>query len=151
VELYKESLETKSTEEAAEELEGLLEHDQLIRERVLGHSFAGFNEGAISFMPTFKYDKGSDKFDTSSKERPPAWTDRILYRFVQPSTDEASSKKTEKKDRSVTKEGGKQAQEKEEKTEGGAKKPMLQLTDYFSIDSRHSDHRPVSAKFILNL
>lgn len=56
----------------------ILRHDQLLREMRRGNVFAGFNEGKINFLPTFKYDKGQNSFDTSKKSRNPAWTDRIL-------------------------------------------------------------------------
>ena len=39
-----------------------------------------FKEGNINFIPTYKYDKGSQNFDTSRKQRIPAWTDRVLFR-----------------------------------------------------------------------
>jgi len=42
--------------------------------------FSGFVEPAISFKPTYKYDRWTDDYDTSSKKRIPAWTDRVLYR-----------------------------------------------------------------------
>lgn len=51
--------------------------DQLNRSR---HSvFHGFEEGALNFLPTYKYDVGSDTYDSSEKQRIPSWTDRILY------------------------------------------------------------------------
>ena len=61
------------------ELYSLLEYDQLKREMYRQKVFIGFSEGTITFPPTFKYDKGSDKLDSSGKSRSPAWTDRILY------------------------------------------------------------------------
>ena len=37
----------------------------------------------ISFI--FQYDPGTQQFDTSSKQRAPAYTDRILYKYRLPS------------------------------------------------------------------
>ena len=42
--------------------------------------FVGFNEGPTDFAPTYKYDLFSDDYDTSEKNRIPAWTDRVLWR-----------------------------------------------------------------------
>jgi len=42
-------------------------------------AFFGFQEGPLSFAPTYKYDIGTDVYDTSEKMRIPAWTDRILF------------------------------------------------------------------------
>eukprot|EP01018_Ginkgo_biloba_P020250 Gb_31865 [translate_table: standard] len=54
--------------------------DQLSREAEKGQIFHGFCEGPLSFRPTYKYDIGTDDYDTSAKERVPSWTDRILYK-----------------------------------------------------------------------
>jgi len=58
----------------------LLKHDQLFRTIAEGRAFPGFTEGKISFAPTFKFDKGTGEYDTSHKQRIPAWTDRILFK-----------------------------------------------------------------------
>ena len=121
--LEMEYLAEKATREASvdvAQLQRLLEFDQLGRERRLGKVFRGFSEGDIRFLPTFKYDKGSAKFDSSAKARCPAWTDRILYAVA------ASNN-------------------------GQERGMQLLLSDYYSIDSRHSDHRPVAAEFLLTL
>jgi hypothetical protein len=67
--------------EVSEELRlDLLRHDQLIRSMAERRAFPGFAEGKIYFAPTFKFDKGTDEYDTSHKQRIPAWTDRILFK-----------------------------------------------------------------------
>lgn len=43
-------------------------------------TFVGFNEGQLTFAPTYKYDTFSDDYDTSEKCRAPAWTDRVLWK-----------------------------------------------------------------------
>jgi|SRR6266545_192585 len=62
-----------------------------------GAAFARYEEGPLLFRPTYRYDVGTDSYDTSEKMRIPAWTgmftscpqrlegsepliDRILYR-----------------------------------------------------------------------
>ncbi|CAG8561831.1 18417_t:CDS:10, partial [Acaulospora morrowiae] len=57
----------------------LLSEEQLIRENTMGRVFTDYIEGPITFPPTYKYDSNSDEYDTSEKQRIPAWTDRILY------------------------------------------------------------------------
>lgn len=57
----------------------ILEKDQLIVQKEAGSVFNGFNEGEITFPPTYKYDLFSEDFDTSEKCRAPAWTDRVLW------------------------------------------------------------------------
>lgn len=60
----------------------LLERDQLLvsRRRNPGFRVRAFREAPITFAPTYKYDVGSDRYDTSEKRRAPAWCDRILFR-----------------------------------------------------------------------
>ena len=65
---------------AKELRERLLKYDQLRATITLERAFPGFAEGRITFAPTFKFDKGSDDYDTSHKQRIPAWTDRVLYK-----------------------------------------------------------------------
>ena len=58
----------------------VLELDQLIEQQRKSKAFVGYNEGEITFEPTYKYDIGTSEYDTGSDKRPPAWTDRILWR-----------------------------------------------------------------------
>ncbi|KAB5575730.1 Endonuclease/exonuclease/phosphatase [Coniochaeta sp. 2T2.1] len=60
----------------------LLERDQLLvaRRRNPGFKLRAFDELPITFAPTYKYDVGTDNYDTSEKKRSPAWCDRLLYR-----------------------------------------------------------------------
>ncbi|XP_053566888.1 synaptojanin-2 [Bombina bombina] len=57
----------------------LLEFDQLQFQKANGKIFKDFYEGTIDFGPTYKYDIGSEAYDTSEKCRTPAWTDRVLW------------------------------------------------------------------------
>ncbi|NXG68838.1 SYNJ2 protein, partial [Baryphthengus martii] len=57
----------------------LLEFDQLQQQKSSGKIFNDFHEGTINFGPTYKYDVGSEAYDTSDKCRTPAWTDRVLW------------------------------------------------------------------------
>ncbi|MBW0467869.1 hypothetical protein O181_007584 [Austropuccinia psidii MF-1] len=64
---------------ADEDFVMLLAADQLLACMGTQSVFPRYLEGPISFAPTYKYDVGSDRYDTSEKMRTPAWTDRILY------------------------------------------------------------------------
>ncbi|KAK8049479.1 Inositol-1 4 5-trisphosphate 5-phosphatase 1 [Apiospora phragmitis] len=61
-----------------QDLERLYENDQLNLQMVAGLAFPFYSEAKITFMPTYKFDIGTDRYDTSEKARIPAWTDRIL-------------------------------------------------------------------------
>ena len=64
------------------DLEKLFEYDQLLSQRRKNPGFRlrPFNEAPITFPPTYKYNVGSNEYDTSEKKRTPAWCDRIYYR-----------------------------------------------------------------------
>jgi hypothetical protein len=56
----------------------LLKYDQLRRAKREDRQLAAFREGKIAFAPTYKFDAGSDEYDTSPKMRIPSYTDRVL-------------------------------------------------------------------------
>ncbi|XP_034247568.1 inositol polyphosphate 5-phosphatase E [Thrips palmi] len=60
-----------------------MEMDQLTNSILQGMVFRGFEEGPITFKPTYKYDPGTQMFDTSQKQRTPSYTDRILFKCRQ--------------------------------------------------------------------
>lgn len=63
-------------------LSKLLERDQLLASKRKNPWFKlrSFTEMPITFAPTYKYDVGTDNYDSSEKKRSPAWCDRLLYR-----------------------------------------------------------------------
>ena len=56
----------------------LLKSDQLLQAFSEG-ALPGYKEAPISFRPTYKFDEGTDVYDSSSKQRVPSWCDRVLY------------------------------------------------------------------------
>mmetsp|Transcript_42494 Transcript_42494/g.117618 ORF Transcript_42494/g.117618 Transcript_42494/m.117618 type:complete len:403 (-) Transcript_42494:212-1420(-) len=59
----------------------LLGNDQLRQQMAAGNVFNGFEEGDITFRPTYKFDsKQRHLYDQSEKQRVPAYTDRVLFR-----------------------------------------------------------------------
>ncbi|XP_061842263.1 inositol polyphosphate 5-phosphatase K isoform X1 [Nerophis lumbriciformis] len=59
----------------------LWEKDQLNMAKDSETVLMGFHEGPLKFPPTYKFDVGTNVYDTSGKKRKPAWTDRILWRL----------------------------------------------------------------------
>lgn len=59
-------------------IQEILKHDQLKLAQKENQQFAKFEEAEITFMPTYKFDENTDNYDTSSKQRVPSYTDRIL-------------------------------------------------------------------------
>jgi len=60
----------------------LTEHDQLIIEKRAKNAFDGWEEAKIDFAPTYKYQPGTNVYETreDKKRRCPAWCDRVQWR-----------------------------------------------------------------------
>ncbi|KAG9002050.1 inositol polyphosphate 5-phosphatase [Tulasnella sp. JGI-2019a] len=79
---YRIDLENEEVRSLAlgDNLQALLAEDQLLDAMHTNAAFPSYREAQITFRPTYRYDLHSDNYDTSEKQRIPAWTDRILYR-----------------------------------------------------------------------
>lgn len=105
---------------------GYMHTDQLKSVLANGAAFKDFKEAEIRFPPTYKYDPGTQKFDTSSKQRAPAYTDRILYKYK-------SNPFGMRRDSQLT---------------SFRSSPMIENVAYDSVPSIvSSDHKPVWALF----
>ncbi|XP_072161550.1 inositol polyphosphate 5-phosphatase OCRL [Bemisia tabaci] len=63
-----------------ENYKAIIEYDQLKQQHKKGNVFVNYKEGEINFRPTYKYDTGTDDWDSSEKNRAPAWCDRVLWK-----------------------------------------------------------------------
>jgi len=73
IEKYCNFVKNGSEKEAEHLFNWLLNEDQFIHSRELNEYLGMYQEGKITFLPTYKYDLNSDNYDTSKKMRPPAW------------------------------------------------------------------------------
>ncbi|XP_069366041.1 inositol polyphosphate 5-phosphatase K isoform X3 [Paralichthys olivaceus] len=119
--------------------------DQLLMMKKNEAFLQEFEEGPLNFKPTYKFDRNSDTYDTSSpktwfgfngKKRKPAWTDRILWR-IKPK--DLPSEDDEKASTSTT--------------DGQDEYPIMVTQDKYTSDMSYgvSDHKPVIATFSLEL
>ncbi|KAI9655664.1 MAG: inositol polyphosphate 5-phosphatase [Alyxoria varia] len=65
---------------AGGEIDQLYDNDQLNLQMLHGRAFPHYSEARILFPPTYKFDVGTDDYDTSEKGRIPAWCDRVLWK-----------------------------------------------------------------------
>lgn len=109
----------------SDQLHQLWEKDQLNMAKNTWPILKGFQEGPLNFAPTFKFDVGTNKYDTSAKKRKPAWTDRILWKVKAPVGGPSPS---------------------------GRESHRLQVTQHSyrsHMEYTVSDHKPVAAQFVL--
>lgn len=78
--LNNEEVRRELVNQNADYIANLLRFDQMSDAMKKGFVFKGFQEPEIKFRPTYKFDTGSDRYDTSEKARTPSWTDRIVYK-----------------------------------------------------------------------
>ncbi|KCV72050.1 hypothetical protein H696_01458 [Fonticula alba] len=110
--------------------DALARYDQLRQSQGQGRAFVGVLEGPLRFPPTYRYDIGTRQYDTSEKNRSPAWTDRILW---EPSTGLAGAPVAGAPDAPAAPE-------------------EAVLLGYDHVDRLlQSDHRPIHALFRLNV
>lgn len=80
IQLPNEEVRSELNNEQEGYIDKLLKYDQLTQEINSGVIFQDFKEPTLKFRPTYKYDYGTDTYDTSEKARTPSWTDRIVYK-----------------------------------------------------------------------
>lgn len=118
----------------AHNIAGLISRDQLrqqLRDNT-NHRLRYFHEASISFLPTYKYDRGTEVYDTSDKHRVPAYCDRILWY-------------------SRSHRSGSQAVE-QNPTAPQEENPCVRCVAYWrGVEVEPSDHRPVMARFSLEV
>ncbi len=100
-------------------------HLQFQIEKDAGNTFKNFQEGPVDFAPTYKYDLFSDDYDTSEKQRIPAWTDRVLWR--------------------VRKYGKTSKQEEQVAAPDSPDDSPVRCQFYGRAELKQSDHRPILA------
>ncbi|KAL3313497.1 hypothetical protein Ciccas_007902, partial [Cichlidogyrus casuarinus] len=61
------------------ELDKLIALDELHVNKETLLSFKGFQEQKLTFAPTYKFDMGSQNYDSSEKNRVPSYCDRVLW------------------------------------------------------------------------
>lgn len=126
----------------------LLDVDQL-REQTGASGFAlrAFSEAPISFPPTYKFNRGSSTYDSSAKQRTPAWCDRVLWCDA-PSTYPANVVRGHDAQDDALTESALGSPDAPPRKKDRARVSALA---YRSWAPTISDHRPVSAEFEISV
>ncbi|KAJ1954517.1 hypothetical protein GGI12_005772, partial [Dipsacomyces acuminosporus] len=101
----------------------------------VGFALRSFREMPIQFRPTYKYDPGTDRYDSSEKHRTPAWCDRVLYR--------GGSGRLQVRAMPSAEIQQQLAESPAEYDNQGQITPLL----YRRFECKLSDHRPIAAAF----
>lgn len=136
----------------------LLARDQLNIAKLTDKRIAKFDEGTIDFIPTYKYDKKSNIYDTSPKQRIPSYCDRVLIVTNDNNLHQFEESKGEEKHynfesdivRNLYPKQFGDVIAKNEKLPLKFK-PKPEILSYRRIENQFSDHRPVECvlKFII--
>ena len=137
----------------------LLEFDQMNYEiKNYNLKCAGFKEGKIEFLPTYKYsDDQTNIIICDSIDHIPSWTDRILFMINENKFNFIDAEENDNKD--IRGSNNIQIEEKEEEEEINKEKDnkekiksYFQLISYNSMqDIVFSDHKPVFAYFNITI
>ncbi|RKP33211.1 hypothetical protein BJ085DRAFT_40324 [Dimargaris cristalligena] len=133
-------------------------YDQLSGQKAIGNIFHQYYEAPITFSPTYKFDPGTNRYDTSEKRRTPSWTDRILIRADGYYPDEESESHSDEDDhpRKTIYLRESQRNTAREKIMGGSRRRQshsslhYRVLTYTSSPLTTSDHRPVLALVQIN-
>ena len=135
----------------------LLQNDQLKQIAQNNKIIGSLKEAEIKFLPTYKFDKNSDVYDTSSKRRVPSYTDRILYR----TNTERLRYLTESQDLVFETDAFKHFFQDEKLFDTDCHSSLQKREPkypfephcicYRSLKSRYSDHRPVHALYQIKI
>eukprot|EP01065_Artemidia_motanka_P016475 TRINITY_DN20146_c0_g1_i1.p1 TRINITY_DN20146_c0_g1~~TRINITY_DN20146_c0_g1_i1.p1 ORF type:complete len:1491 (+),score=312.80 TRINITY_DN20146_c0_g1_i1:61-4533(+) len=133
----------------AGDFQPLLDRDQLqieMKKPLSPYFRLHWKEAVPCFAPTYKYDVGTDDYDTSEKRRVPAWCDRVLW-WARPYGNRlwglAVGGRKVRRAAAIMVDGPGEGE--------GALKDPVSLREFKRAELRQSDHRPVCGTFDVTL
>ncbi|CAG8436067.1 751_t:CDS:2 [Ambispora gerdemannii] len=124
----------------------LSHYDQLSIARTTGSTLHGFEEGQLSFAPTYKFHTGSNEYNTEL--RIPGWCDRILYFWHRENNEVKATRSNAVVEDYITPAEGSTSTGLKGSTALKENRSLIKLENYISHPQYTlSDHKPVSALF----